>query len=296
MKKLRVAQWGQIHSLYLPLYVADKCGLFANQGLELELELAGNDDQTFLAVATEKADFGVGDPSFCAMRQNSNVEAIIVATIVNRTGVWGITRNPVIPNIQSQQELVNLRIGSLPKPSTTYALIRNLKEENKRLLKSMKIVEAPIGQQYSLLASGKADIVLDIEPFISIAESNGCRVNYSMAKLHGPYTFTGFYTRRSFAQQNPEIVTGAVDALSKALKLLLEDPSVGFEVSKEMFPGISDKIINKSLWRLKTEKVWKDTAATDLDAWTKSIAIRKGIGDVFVDDVLAQIDNSFISR
>lgn len=294
MEKLRVAQWGQLHSLYLPLYIAEKKGFFKAEGLVLDLSLAGNDDQVFSTVARGEADFGVGDPSFCARKANAKVQARVVATIVSRTGVFGITRLPVIPKIESVHDLVNLRVGSLPAPATTYALIKNLQMTNKRLLRSMRIIEAPIGEQYSLLAKGEADIVLDIEPFISIAESKGCRVIYSFAKFHGPYTFTGFYTRQEFIDRKPKVVRGAVRALNRAFALLAKDPKVGVEVSKQVFVGIDEAVLERAVRRLRAEKVWGKTAETDLAAWTNSLKVRAAIGDRFVSDAEGYVDNQFV--
>ena len=111
MDRIRIAQWQQINSLYLPLYVAIEEGLFRENDIQVELVPLGNDDEVFEYVISGKADFGVSDPVFCAMKKYKDADAKILLTIVNNLTYWGMTHNPVIRDIKSTEDLVGLRIG-----------------------------------------------------------------------------------------------------------------------------------------------------------------------------------------
>lgn len=291
---IKIAQWRQINTLYLPLYIAMEEGFFARSGLEVDLHLAGNDDEIFAAVAKGDADFGVGDPAFCAMKDNEKAQAKIIATIGGRPGFWGLTQNPVIPVIKKPADMVNLRIGTFPRPSTNFSLLQEIKERHKRLLKSMTIVEAPIGDQFGLLAAGEADIVIDIEPFVSIAEDKGCRIVYSYAELHGPYAFTGLYTLQKTIDENPETVRRAAQGIDKALKTIHSDPAIALRTLQKLFPAVKASILRKSIRRHLKAGIWQQDARTTKTAWKTAIKTRSRIGDEFTDEIYGCIDNGFL--
>ncbi len=293
---IKIAQWGQIHSLYLPLYVAMEEGFFAHGGLSVDLQLAGNDDEIFAAVAKGEADFGVGDPTFCAMKKNEPLHMKVIATLVGKAGFWGLTQNAVIPVIKKPADMVNLRIGTSPRPSTNFSLIQEIKEQNKRLLKSMTIIEAPIGHQFDLLAEGKADIVMDIEPFVSIAESKGFRIVYSYPDIHGACVFTGLYTLCKTIDETPKIVCNTVQAVDAALKAIHADPDIALRVSGKLFPTVKKSILKKSVQRLLGANVWQSTTNTEKTGWATIIKTRQHIGDDFTKDIYACLENKFTKQ
>ncbi len=284
-KTIKFAQWAQINTAYLPLYIAMETGIFGEYSIDVEINQVGNDDEIFNAVASGEADFGVGDPVFCAMQKNKHFNAKVIATIANRAGIFGFTHNPVIPEIKSKADLVNLRVGSFPAPSTVYALITEVKNQNKRLLKSMQIIEAPIGEQIDLLGDGRADIALDVEPFVSLAESKGYRVVHSFPNFHGPYTMTGMYVLQRTIDQDPERVTQVANAIQKALNIIHTDQDAVLQVSKKLFPQLKDSVHRRSIDRLKNQNIWPETIRVERKPWKAAIKTRKNTGDQFVGDV-----------
>lgn len=279
--------------MYLPVYVAIETGEFHKRGLNVVLSLVGNDDEVFTSVASGEADFGVSDPTFCAMKLNELHQVKVIATVANRVGLWGITHNPVISAIKKPEDMVNLRIGCFPRPSTSYALVKRLKASHKRLLGSLDIVEAPIGQQFGLLAKDQADIVMDIEPFISIAESKGSQVVYSYPDWYGPCIFTGLMTKAATIKTQPEVCASMVQGLQAALTHMHRDPGISLKVSQQLFPDIEADVLQNSVDRVMQSQAWGATSDIDQVAWRNAIAVRESIGDVFVQDIDAAVTNQF---
>lgn len=296
MERLIIAQWKQLITVYLPLYVAIEEGLFKRQRLRIDMRQVGNDDDVFRWVATGKASFGVGDPTFCARQENLQYQAKVVATLVDRVAAFGITLNPVLQPIEVLEDLVNVRIGTYPRPSTTYSVIAATQAQNKRLLKSLEIIEGPIGRQLQQLRASKCDVVMDIEPFISIAEAEGCRVVYNLADFHGPFCTTGFYTSQSFINKKPQIVQAAVNALDQALQLLASDREVAYRVTKKLYPKLDDKTIKRSLRRLYDSHIWRRDARTMESSWKNAIQIRKSLGECFLRIPFSAVDNTFAEK
>ncbi len=99
-EKVVIAQFGkEKFLLYLPLYVAMEEGLFEKQGLDVQLQFAGNDDQIFATVISGAATFGVGDPVFAAISREKGGPGRIVAMMVTRIGLSGYTNKRDIPDI-----------------------------------------------------------------------------------------------------------------------------------------------------------------------------------------------------
>lgn len=291
---ITIAQWGQINVLYLPVYLAIESGLLEAAGFNSAIHLAGNDDAIFKDVALGRAQFGVGDPAFCAMKKNAKYRAQVLATISGRISFYGVTHNPVISPVGKPSDLVNLRLGTFPRPSTNYTLLRYMKETNKRLLRSMTIVESPIGQQFDLLADDKADIVMDIEPFVSVAESKGYRVVYSYAEFYGPFAFTGFFTTQKVIDQQPAMVAAMVNALEHGFKIIHDDHAETLLIAQKYFPKLDPRILKKAIDRLRRDGVWQ-SLETKKNAWKAAISMRRQVGDRFIDDIYTCVDNSFLS-
>lgn len=272
---LIIAQWGQLNLFYLPLYIPWQDGTFKKQGLDISLDLVGNDDQIYRHVTSGKADFGMGDPVFSAFDKKKN-KAVCIASIANRVPIWGVTHNPAIGMLTDVKDFVRLRVGSFPAPSTTHSLIAGLKAKHKRLLNYLQIVEAPIGQQQALLTGGKADVVLEIEPMVTLAEEYGLRVVFSMAQFYGAMAFTGI-TASPRMQAQPEIIKKMKDSVQHGLDVCHTNKSKALQIAAKLFPNYPAHVLERAFVRLRQNKTWPKTIRHNEDAWNAAIALRKSL-------------------
>jgi NitT/TauT family transport system substrate-binding protein len=65
LETVKVAQFNEFF-LYMPLYLANAKGFFAEERLNIEIINTGGDDKTFAAVIGGSATFGIADPTFCS--------------------------------------------------------------------------------------------------------------------------------------------------------------------------------------------------------------------------------------
>jgi NitT/TauT family transport system substrate-binding protein len=267
-----LAQWGQPHLLYLPLYIALYGGFSTHEGLDLTLEFAGNDDAIYKHVATGKAHFGIGDPIFIESARNKKYNVTCPALIVQRAALWGVTHNPAIPVLTHIEDFVQLRIGSFPKPSTTYCVIAGLKEKHKRLLKYMQIVEAPIGKQSSLLSKNQADIILELEPMVSMAEMHGIRAVFSLADYQPNAAFTGLMVS---SVTDPATSHAMVTALQDGLHACHTNKKLALTIAQQMFSDYPVQVLEKAYDRLKSSDVWPQTTTIDPTLWRNAVKLRK---------------------
>lgn len=298
LETVKVAQFGKAKfMLYLPLYIAMEEGYFAAEGLDVDLIFAGNDDQIFATVASGAADFGVGDPVFTAIAQEKGFPAKTVAMMITNLGISGYTNNPDVPVITKPEDLAGLRVGSFPKPSTTYTLMDELIRQHPGTLKDTKIIEAAFGSQLALIESGRADIAIDLEPAVSQVEQKGYRVVFNVSDYTDPQVITGLMTRQDVIDQKPEVTQGMVRGLQKALAVLHNDHDTSLKVAQSLFPDLDEVVIRNALDRMMALDVYPEFALVRDDYWQRTLKTRVDAGDLKdMQPTEKSVDNSFAER
>jgi NitT/TauT family transport system substrate-binding protein len=291
-EKVTIAQFGKERFLlYLPLYIAMEEGLFANNGLDVDLKFAGNDDQIFAAVISGQADFGMGDPVFTAISHDKGGPGKVVAMMLTKLGLSGVTNESKIHTIKTPQDLEGLRVSSFAEPSTTYTLLSEIRKKDHV---NLQVVQAPFGGQIALLEAEKVDIATDIEPSISIAEDKGYRVVFDLSALSDPQAITGITTTEDTIKNRPQTVQKVVNALQEAVNLMYKNPQVAYEVGKKIYPNLSDKVIHAAVDRMLHENMYPHSIAVTDDLWQRTLKTRLDSGDLKKPQTTdVAVDNSF---
>lgn len=274
-EKVVIAQFGkEKFLLYLPLYVAMEEGLFSRRGLDVELKFAGNDDQIFATVISGDAQFGVGDPVFAAISRERGFPGRVVAIMVTKLGLSGFTNKIDVPKIQSLADLQELRLGSLPAPSTTYTLLSAMIRNNGLEPQGARIVEVAIGGQLAALEADAIDIAVDFEPAVTIAESKGYRVNFAFDKFTEPQAITGLTVTEAMIKSRPETVQKVVTAIQEALDILHRSPEISLRVGRKLFPTLDEAVVKAAVTRMLSLDVYPKSAVVDDVLWQRSLATR----------------------
>ena len=280
MDSIKIAQWGGRHIVYMPLYMADRLGLFAAQQLDVTLYSAGNDNAIFAEVAHGRAHFGVGDPVFVALGQAQGHDTRVIATMAGNVAMWGITHHTEIKPLTQISDFVGLRVGVFPKPSTTYTMMSALKARHPRLLKSMHIVETEIGQQAYLLASDQVDMILELEPLVSMTQRQGLRTVCSMGDFYPDFLFSGLMTSATMIAQAPDIVGKVVQGIQQALTLLRTHPEKAVAVGCELFPTINHTIMTDAVQRMIASHAWPEQTIISPQGWANTLKMRQDVGEI----------------
>jgi len=277
-EKVTIAQFGKDRFLlYLPLYVAMEKGLFAKQGIVVDLKFAGNDDQIFAAVISGQAQFGMGDPVFTAISHDKGGPGKVVAMMLTKLGLSGVTNKDKVHPIADPKDLNGLRVSSFAEPSTTYTLLNEIKH---KVSPHLSIVQAPFGGQIALLEADKVDIATDIEPSISIAEDKGYRVVFDLSPWQEPQAITGIMTTEDYIKSNPQTVQKIVDALQEAVNLMYKNPEISYEVGRKIYPTLSDKVIRAAVDRMLKENMYPRSIAVTDALWQRTLKTRLDSGEL----------------
>jgi NitT/TauT family transport system substrate-binding protein len=284
-RQVKIAQWGQgKYLIYLPVYLAQSEGFFEKHLIHADLLYSGNDDQVFSTVVRGDAQFGVGDPIFAAVSTQRGLPGVVAASIVSRVALWGIGKKGA-KQIHTPQDLSGLRIGTFPRPSTTYTLLADtLKQANVKA----QIVEVQIGSELALLESNKVDIVFLLEPDASLAESKGYSVVMSLPSLWGQFAFTGLTTTLQYATNNAALTNDMEAALQDAVNFAHSDTPAAIAAAQKLFPQIDPSVIKVAIDRMVAEQTLPTSAAVDKDGWIRAIQVREEVGDLKGDSQFLQ--------
>ncbi len=275
---ITIAQFGHVF-LYMPLYVAVDKGFFKDEGLNVNLVSTGGDEKTFAAVSSGSAQFGVSDPTFAAIARERGQGGKVVAGVVRGVPFWMISFKDGVKTAKSPTDLAGQRIATYTAPSTSYAVVKKLLQNNGHPVKA-KIVEGSFGSLLAMLKAEQADIAQEIEPVVSIATNDGARIVYSPAAELGDFAFTGMTVSDDYHREHPEVIQHAVNALARAMTYIKDDFDGAVAVAQKEFPELSPAIVRSALTRLKEQGTIPPSPMLEEKAWKKAIALRKEIGDI----------------
>lgn len=274
---ISIAQFGHVF-VYMPLYVALDKGFFKDQGLDAKLVSTGGDEKTFAAVASGNAQFGVSDPTFTAIARERGQGGKVVAAVVKGVPLSVVSFKDAKP-ISEATGFAGDRIATYSAPSTSYTVMKQLLDNNGHPVKA-KIIQGAFGTLQAMVKSNQADMALEVEPMVSSAVAENGHIVFEVNQKFPEFAFTGLMVSDQFRQEHPEQVQAAVNALSKGLKLIQENPEEAVQVAKKEFPELSEDVVKKAVMHLLSEGNVPKTPVLDKKAWDNAIKLRQQSGDI----------------
>jgi len=299
-KQVTIAQFNHVF-LYMPLYVAARQGFFKEEGLDVKFVSTGGDEKTFTAVSAGNAQFGVADPVFVAVAREKGQGGKVVAGIVRGVPFWVVTRKKEIKPFESPSGFAGYRVGTYQAPSTSYAVMKHILDNDGNPVPEAQIVEGGFGTLLPMLKADQADMAMTIEPMVSIAVKDGARIVFSPANILGDFAFTGLTVSDSFHKKHPETIQKAVNAISKAMTFIHSDFDGALAVARQEFPEVDPEVVRNALRRLIDQGTLPKNPSLDSGAWDKAVELRKEIGDLegpatFEDNVDMTFSDSALNR
>ena len=274
---ITIAQYGHM-LLYLPVYVAKAKGYFDDEGLTVELVSTGGDEKTFAAVASGYAQYGVADPVFTAIAREQGKGGKVIASLVNGVPFWGVTFRKDIQPIKELADFAGSRIAVYDEPSTNYAVMADAL--NRAHVRGATIVQGSYGALLPMLRAGKADIAMELEPNVSIAEASGASVVYSLSERIQEFAFTGLTTSDDYLAKNSQQAQAVVRALARAVANVHEDPTGALTIAEAEFPELPKPIVRSALYRLLSGNVIPSSLILTPTAWRNAVDVRRSLGEI----------------
>lgn len=247
LKKVKVAE--VTHSIfYAPQYVAHALGYFEEEGLDVEIILAAGADKVTAAVLSGDVEIGFcGSEATIYVYNNGEKDYLVTfAGLTKRDGSFIVSRekydNFTLNNLKGKT-IIGGRIGGMPEMTLEWTLKEAGLDVKSDLTIDTSIAFASMSGAF---IGGTGDFVSLFEPNALQIEKQGYGyVVASLGELGGVVPYTAYNARKSYIEQNPDVIKSFTKATQKGLDYVHSHNS----------SEIADVII----------KYFPDTSRTDLE-------------------------------
>ena len=273
------------HSVfYAPMYVAIENGYFEEEGIEIDLILTSGADKVSAAVLSNTVDVGFAgtESSIYVYAGGESDYLVTFAGLTKRDGQFILARDCSsefeLNDLYGKEILVG-RAGGMPAVNFLNAM------------KNADIDVSKINVNYSIdFASLSGSFIGGIGDYVNLFEptattvvnvSDACIVD-SIGRLSGEVPYTAFYARKSYLEENEELLRGFTRAIAKGLEFVLNNDS---EITaKGILPQFPDSALNDIITIIDNYK--------EYDSWLNNPYISEesfnNLQDMLIDNNLLE--------
>lgn len=243
LRKIRVAE--VTHSpFYTPFYVAIENGYFKEEGLDIELVLTPGADKVSAAVLSNDVEIGFAGPEASIYVYDGGEEDYIIsfAGLTKRDGQFILAReatdNFKLEDLYNKEILVG-RKGGMPSLNFLNALKKS-NIDPKKINVNYSVEFAALSGSF---IGGIGDYVNLFEPTATkLTKDNLGYVVASIGLMSGEVPYTAFNARKSFINNNEDVIRKFNKALNKGIKYTLENNES--EIAKVILKQFPDSSLN----------------------------------------------------
>ncbi len=256
------------HSIfYAPQYVALTQGYFEEEGLNVELVLTPGADKVTAAVLSNDVQIGFAGSEATIYIYNEGEKDYLqtFAQLTQKDGSFIVSKEPneefTLEDLKGQKVIAG-RPGGMPVMTFEWVLKENGINPETDLIVDTSIDFASMSGAF---ISGEGDYVNLFEPTaLQIEEEGYGHVVASLGELGGNVPYTTYQARKSYIEDNPEIIEKFNRAIQKGIDFVYShtDLEVAEAISTE-FPDITINDIAKVVERYRGIEAWAiDTTLT----------------------------------
>ena len=268
LKKVVVAEVA--HSIfYAPMYVAYTEGYFKEEGLDVEIILTAGADKVTAAVLSDDVNIGFCGSESTIYLYNEVVKDYLVnfAGLTKKDGSFLVSRkkydNFTVENLKGKT-IIGGRKGGMPEMTLKWALKENgIDYEDDVIIDTSIAFNAMSGA----FIGGQGDFVSLFEPNALELEKQGLGyVVASIGELGGIVPYTAFNAKKSYIENNPDVIEGFTKAIQKGLDYVHNNSSkdIASKILSE-FPDTSLTDLEKIIDRYKNIDSWFKTTYINED-------------------------------
>lgn len=283
LKKVKVAE--VTHSIfYAPQYVAHALGYFEEEGLDVEIILAAGADKVTATVLSGDVEIGFcGSEATIYVYNNGEKDYLVTfAGLTKRDGSFIVSRekydNFTLNNLKGKT-IIGGRIGGMPEMTLEWTLKEAGLDVKSDLTIDTSIAFASMSGAF---IGGTGDFVSLFEPNALQIEKQGYGyVVASLGELGGVVPYTAYNARKSYIEQNPDVIKSFTKATQKGLDYVHSHSSSEIaDVIIKYFPDTSRTDLEKIIERYKNIDSWFDTTYITEDNFNHIQEIAKNAGQL----------------
>lgn len=283
LKKVKVAE--VTHSVfYTPQYLAHKLGYFEEEGLDVEFILTPGADKVTAAVLSGDVQIGFcgSEATIYVYNQGEKDYLVNFAGLTKRDGSFIVSRTKIkdfkLEDLKGKY-VIGGRKGGMPVMTFEYALREAGIDPEKDLTIDTSIEFASMSGAF---IGGTGDFVNLFEPNALQLEKEGYGyVVASLGELGGVVPYTSYNAKKSYIEENPDVIKGYTKAIQKALDYTKDhEPE---EMAKDLvdyFPDTSVSDLTKIIKRYKDNDSWFETTKISKKDFNHIQEIVKSAGEL----------------
>lgn len=248
---------------YAPQYVAINNGYFKENGIEIELTTGQGADAVMTSVLANQVDIGFAGPEASIYVYNEGKEDFcqVFAQMTKKDGSFLVAKEKTDQfNWQDLKgkTVIPGRKGGVPYMTLEYVLKKNeINPETDLILDDSIKFDLMAGA----FSSGTAQYVTLFEPTASLIQNEGKGyVVASVGKAAGEIPYTAYFAKKSYIQNNEDVIQEFTNAIYKGEKWVNEHSSE--EIAKAVqsfFPDTDLSLLANVIQNYKDIDAWNDT-------------------------------------
>lgn len=260
------------HSIfYAPQYAAIELGYFEEEGIDLTLVNGGGADKVMTALISGDAQIGFmgSEASIYVYQEGSQDYAVNFAQLTQRAGNFLVGREPepdfTWENLRGKKVLGG-RAAGMPQMVFEYILKKHGLDPKTDLSIDQSI---NFGLTAAAFTSNDADYTVEFEPFATTLELEGS--GYVVASLgteSGYVPYTAYCTRKSYMEENPELVQKFTNAIQRGIDYVNSHTSE--EIARTIAPQFQETPVEKIaliVERYKAQDTWKEDTVFEQESF-----------------------------
>ena len=283
LAKIKVAE--VTHSMfYTPQYVAHALGYFEDEGLDVEILLVPGADKVTAAVLSGDVQIGFcgSEATIYIYNQGEEDYLITFAGLTKRDGSFLVSRekydNFTLNDLKGKY-VVGGRKGGMPEMTFEYTLKENGIDPKGDLTIDTSIAFASMAGAF---IGGTGDFVTLFEPQALQVESQGLGyVVASIGELGGVVPYTAYNAKKSYIEENPEVIEGFTKAIKKGLDYVYNHSDEELaNLITSYFPDTSLNDLTRIIKRYRESDSWFKTTYITEDDFNHIQEIMKSAGEL----------------
>jgi NitT/TauT family transport system substrate-binding protein len=286
---------------FLPLYIAQTKGYFANEGLSVKsVTMTGGAAHTN-AVLSGQAFAFIGGPEHNAFAAAKGAQLRSVVGLVDRANVYLVAKKGLAPVGKDYAAFVRGKriatffYGGTPNSVTRFLLGRWGLDP----AKDVTLVETSQPAILAAIAAGQADIGVLSDPELTQGIRKGLwdGAFFKVSDELGSYAFTDLNVRLDSIQKEPATVDHFVRAVLRGLQFANVNHDETIAIAKEWFPTMAPEDLSATIDRTLADHLWSPDGLISPQAWQTAKAVVTAVGILKADVPYEQvIDMQFVEK
>lgn len=282
LKKIKVAE--VTHSIfYAPQYLADALGYFEDEGLEVDFILTSGANNVTAAVLSGDVQIGFcgSESTIYVYNQGEKDYLINFAGLTKKDGSFLVSRAKnddfKIGDLKDSHVIAGRQAG-MPAMTLQWAL-----SQNGINIKDLNFdTSIDFASTTGAFIGGTGDYVSVFEPTALQLEKQGYgHIVASVGELGGIVPYTTYNARKSYIEENPDVIEGYTRAINKSLEYMhTHEAKEIAEYITSYFPDTSLNDLEKIVQRYMNIDAWFETTYITKEDFEHVQEIIKNAGEL----------------